>query len=303
MTRTVVFLVLFAGCGRIGFTDEAIGPGDLGVDSGVAAIRNTGCWPAWHSGAPALSAPTRIEELVIGSTRLTNPSLSADRLQMFYETDNNGGDLMMTTRAATDQPWYAPRPITELDTTDEESRFSLSADGLTAVFIHRGVSVSELRQTTRARVTEPFSPPTTAPFAALVTPNSKYDAELSPDATRVYFSEMTSPQTIQFAARPQVDAPFSPPTIVTIPNMTTSIADPTLSPDELVMVFSESDTSLRDLSFALRDSRDAHFGPSMKVPNVNSANDEGDAALSSDGCELVFSSNRVGRELWVAHVQ
>jgi hypothetical protein len=60
-----------------------------------------------------------------------------------------------------------------------------------------------------------------------------------------------------------------------------------------------------DLYHAVRDDVVDDFGPAVALAAVNSPQADGDAARSSDGCELFFSSNRVGTadyDLFVADV-
>jgi len=69
-------------------------------------------------------------------------------------------------------------------------------------------------------------------------------------------------------------------------------ADPDLSPDELVVVFSA--TSVLTLHAAVRATTADPFGPPFPLSSIVGPGLDADPALSSDGCELFFISNRGG---------
>jgi Tol biopolymer transport system component len=97
-------------------------------------------------------------------------------------------------------------------------------------------------------------------------------------------------------------APVPVPGLIALPN----VADASLSPDELVIVYGAGTVGGQvdfKLYFATRASTaDAFAGNQMLVDLESSASD-GDPALSHDGCSLYFSSSRSGmRDLFVADV-
>jgi hypothetical protein len=285
--RALAIVGLIAGCGRLGFEP-------IGTDATTLAAAE--CWYAWRSEAPQLSPPVLVQELVNGTDRLTNPSFGPDRLTLYYETNANAGDLMMATRSDVASAWGNVRPISELDTaTGYEGRLSISADGLTALYV-RG-NPTELAQATRTSANDPFSPG----GIVMSSPLGLVDPELPFDGSRLYYSALTMPQTIELVERASVSSAFQSPVEVVVTNMI-GIADPSLSPDELVMVFSSTSGATRDIYYAVRDRIDDPFRPPHEVPGVNGPGDDGDADISWDGCEVIFSSNRVGRELWVSRV-
>src|SRR5438309_528254 len=83
-------------------------------------------------------------------------------------------------------------------------------------------------------------------------------------------------------------------------------ADPSLSSDQLLIVFTSSrpgGTGLTDLYYATRGTSQASWSVPALVPGVNSTLDDGDAALSKNACRLYLSSKRTGDfDLYVADV-
>ena len=127
-----------------------------------------------------------------------------------------------------------------------------------------------------------------------------YDPELSADGLRLYYSwrEGNAAQQIFMAERPSRSEPFASGVEVAGLDSEQSEADPTLSPDEQVIVFA----SLRpgglggtDLWYAVGSPGvGLTFDPPQLMPGINSAESDGETFLSADGCELYFSSRRPG---------
>jgi Tol biopolymer transport system component len=84
-------------------------------------------------------------------------------------------------------------------------------------------------------------------------------------------------------------------------------ADPTLSADGRVILFSSNRTGDRDSSnlwYATRLGNSGPFSEPKPIPDANSDNQDGDPWLSHDGCRLYFSSTRSNDfDLWTATVQ
>ena len=79
---------------------------------------------------------------------------------------------------------------------------------------------------------------------------------------------------------------------------------PWLSPDELTIYFASGPASSNDIFRAVRGSTRDDFGPPQLVDELNSTSDEGGLTLSTDGLELILTSNRPGglggRDLYIA---
>jgi Tol biopolymer transport system component len=95
------------------------------------------------------------------------PSIFADELTLFFDSDRPGGfgdrDLWMTTRASISDPWEPPVNLgPTVNSSDGDATPSISADGLTLFFSsHRpgGQGLGDLWATTRASLSDPWEPP------------------------------------------------------------------------------------------------------------------------------------------------
>ncbi|MFN0253901.1 MAG: hypothetical protein ACKV2T_43965 [Kofleriaceae bacterium] len=298
MSRRVLLVWMACGCGRLGFDETAanVFEPDAASDGGVMEMSN--CWAAWRTSSFSLAAPVMLDTLAVGNQRLSNPVLSATSLSLSYVSNTGLGDIMIAMRTAIDRPWMPTGPIAELETPDEEGRFATTPDELLGIYV-RGTPL-QLVETRRTTTGEAWGPPSPAPFVANTSVTNLYDPEITQDGLRLYYSNGTN---LLVATRASRDDAFAAPQIVEV--AATSPSDPVVSPDEQVMVFSSPGVTLRDLYIATRDHADGMFGPPMKLPGplINTdMNDEGDADLSTDGCELVFSSNRNGRQIWSSRV-
>jgi hypothetical protein len=79
-------------------------------------------------------------------------------------------------------------------------------------------------------------------------------------------------------------------------------ADPSISGDELVLVFTEYDGSVDSVFYATRGSAGDAFGSArpISVADTTSFNDDGQ--LSADGCTLYFASDRSHNDLQKIYV-
>jgi hypothetical protein len=252
------------------------------------------CWNAWRSGAPVLSAPAAVTELASSLSTL-DPTLSSDGLTIYFSRGASGNaDLFTATRATRTSPFGASTAVAELNSTNDDLRLTVSADGLTGIFSRRVSSFDiNLYQVTRAAVSDPWGTPTTMPFPLVDDINYQLDPELSVDGLVLYYSQLnqigTATQIIGRVSRTAITAIFGTPSQLAITGATGAVADPVPSPDELALVY----TNASDLYLATRAVPSGSFSSPIALTAVNSTANDGDAELSRDGCELFFSSDRV----------
>ena len=285
--RGLAVVVALAAC-RYGFD------GDVTRDASPSVIPR--CWPDWKSGQLALSAPTRIAELDAGE----NPTLSSDDRTMYFEQAH---DIYVTHRTAPGAAWNAPLRLDALATAATESRLTTTADGTLAVF------TSDRGGNPDLWTSDPggnFGSASTGCVANLDTADSELDPELTPDGLALYYAPYDGTnQRIVVATRATPAEMFGNPRTLAELQISVAVADPAVSPDELVIAFSSGVTEAdNDLYYATRASRDEPFGAASRVPAVNLPGiDDGDVELSRDGCELIFMSDRGGtKQLYVSHV-
>ena len=321
MGRRIMVCLVLGGCG---FQGNAAGdggaPGDGGVDApGIdAAIDGpTSCWQRWYNHQPQLGDPAKLMELSTGASE-RDPWISHDGLRLYFARDPGSrgkGDIYLATRAVPRGPFSLAMEQGNLDNTSDETRAALTDDELTLVLAsNRDDDVNRIFITTRGTPTEPFGTPTRdlldAVNGAPTDQTEHLDPFLTNDGKTLYFAPdppTSERQHIWFATRPETNKPFGPPGKVPVINGNATQdgdADPALSPDELVIVFSSTrpnGVGAGDLYYATRSVKTANFGGPQLIPGVNSNSDDGDPILSSDGCELYFASTRQGNfDLYVA---
>ena len=262
------------------------------------------CWNAWQSGTPVLSAPALVAELS-STTDEGDPSLSGDALTLYFQ---RGFDLFSAKRPARGAPFAAPVAIAELNSAQEETKLSVSADGLTAVLASkRGILTdSNLYECDRATAGAAFGAPSTTPFPnAIDDVNQQLDPDLSASGLVLYYSNTGIgglAQGISRTQRTSTGAIFDAPTAVPITDTSGAIADPAVSPDERAILFSTNPPN-NDIFLATRATATGTFANPIALTTINSTALDGDPALSRDGCELFFMSNRAGsRALYRATV-
>jgi hypothetical protein len=298
----IAVCVVLGGCGfqsRAGLASDP--PPDGGSD----------CFQHWFDGGPglALSNPAPLTALAsAGDDR--DPWLSGDGLQLYFVRTPGphvGGDIMLATRGSTAVEFPAAAAYDNLDTGDDESRAALSGDGKLVVFSGNHNTQNHAFQlfvSRRDDPTQPFPSPS-APDQTLVASvhtagDNYFDPFLSRDGLRLYLAPVLGGlQQIHMATRTAADKNFAAPAVLPMINSGTGDADPALSPDERVLVFSSlrsAGTGLgsTNLWYSTRPSATADFAPPTLIPSVNSDLEDGDPMLSADGCELYFASRRAG---------
>lgn len=139
--------------------------------------------------------------MVNSATLDSDPSISADGLELYFCSDRPGGsggaDLWVVTRSTIDDDWGTPvnlGPIINTSFVDTHPR--ISADGLALFFASdrpRGYGSWDLYVTTRLTVTEPWGTPVN--LGPMV--NTAYGDSapgISPDGLSLYFSDYPLPR-------------------------------------------------------------------------------------------------------------
>jgi Tol biopolymer transport system component len=282
---------------------------DGGSDGGSSGT--TSCLQRWLDGGPGLALSQPTELALATTTDDRDPWISADGLRLYFSRNpgqQGGRDIYLATRASTAVDFAGASAVVNLDTQDDESRAALSGDEKMVVFSGNHGTMNnhfQLFVSRRGDPTMPFGSPS-GPDQALVasvnTANDDYfDPFLSMDGLRLYLAPNLpgSGQHIRMATRMALDKNFAASVPVAVINGTSADADPALSLDERIIVFSSlraagAGLGATNLWYATRPSAAADFAAPKLIPNVNSDQSDGDPVLSADGCELYFASTRVG---------
>ena len=306
-------LFCLAACGRAGFARLATDGGEDFVDDAFDAagpdVAFGDCWDAWRSGPLQLSPPRRLMELSTPALE-GDPWLSPDALTLYFNRANpTTGDLFAASRPDRYSPFGAPMPITELNSTGDETKVSMTLNGLIAIWStdRMGSKGWDLWEATRSAATQPFGTPTQTTLAQLNDNADQFDPHLSVDGLRLYYAPSSGPgQSIELSTRATTTDNFSAPVGVTDLG-TNRNCDPAPSPDELVIIYSARQVAGDPLTlwYATRTSTAAPFSNARRITGINDGTQhDQDPAVSFDGCELFFRSPRSGdSELYVSVVQ
>jgi hypothetical protein len=305
-------VVLVAACKFTphGTTDGAVGDDamhDAAIDTGDAPPDGPPtCMDAWKSHTIVVDAPARIAELHTDSDD-RDPFLTADEMTIYFSRDNGSVafvdmDILVATRSSPTGTFGTPQLAgdgTTFDNGDQQGKIAMTADGLFAIYATddatNNVGGFDLQVVTRASPTAAFANPTETGMASVDTNKDESDPWLSADGAHLYYTAtQSSNQVIVMSASDGAGtygAPAALPSGSTMINSGTGDADPTLSPDELVILFSSNRSGGGDIYYATRATTEDAFGPVDKVPTVNSPDQDGDPHLSADGCHVYFASN------------
>lgn len=299
MWRWFALGVVLVGCG---FHSSAVAPVDAAVDAAAPS-----CLPRWLDDAgPALSAPQPLTALTSdGDER--DPWLSADGLQLYFDRNpgsHGNNDIYLATRASPAAEFANPAAVDNLDTDADDSRASLDGDGtLLALSSRRTTGKFQIFVSTRGNVTQAFPSPSLPDQVMVASVNAGadnfYDPFLSTDGLRLYLAPAVTGAAQQIAvATRTAGQSFGAWAPLPMINSGAGEADPALSPDERVIVFTSGRTvsgfGKTNLWYATRQRATDAFSAPRLIPTVNGDADDGDPMLSADGCELYFSSTRTG---------
>lgn len=307
-------LVLAGGCkfSPPGTSDAPVEPID--APDAMPDVDTSGtCMDRWRTGTVALGTPTRIAELGTANRVDRDPFISADELTIYFSSDRlDPGleDIFVATRPSLTAPFGTPAGRVDLSSAERDTRFTMTADGLSAVVASErngSEGMSDVWIATRTSTQAPFGTFSQTGVANVNTSNAELDPELSADGLHLYFARSNSgAQRIAMAERPSTASSFGSPQDVNGVNTDVGDADPTLSADERVIVWASRRTGgvgNVDLYYASRAGNTGAFPNAKLVPTVNTTFDDSDPALSADGCRLYFASFRTNDwELYVASV-
>ncbi len=242
--------------------------------------------------------------------------VSADGLEMYIDSDRPGGrgnwDIWVLKRASTDDSWGAPENLgPTVNTSAEEGLATISADGLTLHFSSTGraggYGGNDIYAVTRPTKTDPWGPAVNL-GPAVNSPRDDGSVWFSADGLELFYGSWRSSgyglSDVYTAKRVTVNDPWGEPAnLGPVVNTTNSEDFPYLSPDGLVLFFSDRNNGPfrpggyggGDLWMARRASRSDPWQPPVNLgPTVNSLSFDGCLRISPDGRMLYFSSERPG---------
>ena len=289
-----------------------------GSDTGGTAAD---CLQHWVDGAPSVSKAQEITALSSnGNDR--DPWISMDGLRLYFARNpgsQGGSDIYLATRNTTSVGFTTAGAVLNLDRSDtDEERPALSADEKILVMASDRPPPGappptprfQVQITSRTDPTKDFGTPMPGdPRVVLVNADAidHLDPFLTGDGLELYLAPVVGPQgrqEIRVATRASLLIDFTAASPVTELNTMTSSADPALSLDKRIIVFSARNGNQdTDLYYATRAGATGAFGAPALVPTANSDGNDGDPVLSADGCELYFASQGSGGKYHLFHAQ
>lgn len=309
MGRASVAALLVLGVVGCGFQLPSAGGGP--DDTAPDAAGNNGdsgsgatCLARWLAHDVSFTNIHRIDELASPAVD-RDPCITHDQLALFFSSgrDNASDPNIYVAARATPADAFGTPALARggLNSNAEDGRLTLTADGLTAVIASARTGSSGgmgLFLGERTFTTEDFTVMTATPFAQLAAGEPQLDPELTGDGSRLYFAPPGGP-TQHIVVSSRRGQAYDPPVEVAGINDDLQNADPSLSPDERVIVFSSTRPAAGasfDLYYATRDSATGTFETPIRLDTLDSAGNDGDPALTTDGCHLFFSSDRQGND-------
>ena len=265
--------------------------------------------------------PVNLGPIVNRSANDEGPSISADGLNLYFNSDRTGGygnfDLWMTTRSTKDGPWGEPENLgPKVNSSAREHMGSISADGLTLYFTSTLSGGWDLWVTTRVTKDNPWSTPVNLgpPVNSLA---NEFGPGISADGLSLYFGSSRAGgygvDDIWVSTRATTDGPWQEPV-----NLGPTVNSPAwemcprISTDGRMLFFSDSaDVPFRpggngggDLWVTTRATISDPWGTPVNLgPTVNSSAFDGAPSISADGSTLYFMSGGSGAwDLWQAPI-
>jgi hypothetical protein len=249
---------------------------------------------------PVFAPPQVIAAISSEGTTDDDPSLSSDRLLLYFNSRRDGGlgreDIWSAARAGADREWQAPLAVPELNSDARETGIALGGDGLQVWWSsdrEGGQGGLDVYSATRTSRDATWSTP--EPVAALSSPGDDLVSALSSDGATLLLARRTDEDDdydLYSAARAPGGA-FTAPEPIAELNSDDEESDGFLLGNGLQLIF----TSDGDLMLAERATRTAPFGAAVELATLNSEEDDRDAWSSDTLDYIVFSSDRTGAYL------
>ncbi len=300
------------------------------VATATVGVMLVSVWTGQARGDFVFGTPVNLGSLVNSSDSEYDPSVSADGLELYFQSSRAGGqgnsDLYVAQRPSVQDPWQAAVNLGPVvNSAAAESGPSLSSDGLTLYFNSNregGSGGDDLYMTTRDSREEPWGKPVN--LGPVV--NSAFgdiNPNISSDGLSLYFADVEGDSVaprpggvgstdVWLSTRASLSDPWGPPVNLGAPvNSMTTDGSPEISSDGLLLFMNRwhnnSEAAFFDIWVATRATAQDPWGAPMNLgTSVNTNNWEGNAELSADGRTLYFISDRSGgqgsSDLWEASI-
>jgi WD40-like Beta Propeller Repeat len=303
-------LVALLGCGRINYDPVAGDGGSPPTGGGGAQGGSSGGTGGAPDTAAACLGGGGFGAPVVVEIEGLEPDFYGARLagdgRVLYVSQTKGNpfkdeDIYTVTRASLSSTRFAaPVRLDALNSAAFDGSACPSDDGLELFFSSArpgGAGGRDLWHSRRTSLAAPWGPPVA--LAEINAAEDDQNPSLSADGLRLYFaSGRAGPkgrEAIYTASRSGRGQPFGAPGRLMDLASANDDGAPFVSTDGLTIVFSSDRPGGQgslDVWIASRPNLDAPFADPAPLAAVNSSGAEDDPALSPDGRELFFTSNR-----------
>jgi Tol biopolymer transport system component len=294
MWRRILAFAMTAGCGRLAF-DAHPSPSPQG-DSGTDGL---GVGSDAPIDAVQWSVPQAFPELMVAGATTQDPSVTADRLEMYLSSGRTpacggGADLWVTTRATPADPWSAPTCVTALSSSGYEASPEISEDGLTIYWSSSRLPTlggRDIYTSTRATRTSPWSAPVR--LDAVSTAGNEANVAVSGDGLTMVIDTDSGGNRDLYISTWSGTA-WSTPAVIAATVTADSEGAPGLDHDGSHIYYThgvEADQTSFDIFVTERAG--TAYGSGVPVGPLNSTVQDGDPFLTPDG-HMFFSSTRAG---------
>jgi Tol biopolymer transport system component len=193
--------------------------------------------------------------------------------------------------------WTEPVPISEINSSYHDEAPFLSFDGLTLYFAREN-GYTTIYKAIRPQPSEAFT--MVEQISTLNYSGHVSYAWVSPDNLRMYYYRTEgSERRLKFTERTSISESWQPGTNIVELNALGNVANPSLTEDELTIVFTGIDVPGGlggfDIWMATRPNRSSSFSNIINLKEINSSAWDFHPSISSNGLTLHFSSRRTGR--------
>ena len=267
--------------------------------------------------------PTNLGSTVNSPTLDGAPSVTADGLSLFFNSQRSGGyghyDVWVSTRQTTGDPWGEPVNLgSTINTSSLDGNPSISPDGLTLHFTSNrpgGYGGWDIYVTTRATVSDPWGAPVNLgpPFSSSA---SDHGVSAPADGLSLYFGsdrpDGFGNGDIYMSTRATVDDPWGEPVnLGPVVNSPSEDGAAMVSADGLSLYFHSNRPDGYggfDIWVTTRATTDDDWGTPVNLgPIVNTSTFDGAATISADCSTLYFMSGRPGgtgsHDLWQVSIE
>jgi Tol biopolymer transport system component len=257
--------------------------------------------------------PTNLGPTVNSSYADPNPSISADGLELYFESYRSGGygsgDLYVSTRETIQDPWGVPVNLgSTINTSGYDITPCISPDFLELYFVSDRPGTpggSAIWTTKRATRKDDWGPPVNLGPVF----NSKaieFGPAISSNGLELYFSDVEVYQTgghglcdLWMISRPSLSEPWGQPmNLGPTVNSTTHDRYPSISADGRMLFLASQRPGGQgniDLWLTRRATLDDDWGTPVNLgPRVNTSSEDSGPSISADGRTLYFFSSRGG---------